>query len=457
MERERLGSRLGFIFMSASCAIGLGNVWRFPHVAGTNGGGLFFLIYIACLALVALPILAIEFSVGRASQRSIARSFHQLQPAGTKWGAMGYMGMAGNYLLMMFYTTLAGWMTNYLIRMVRGDFVVTSAEKAGAAFGAMLESPFQNVLWMVVYVTLGLLVCAMGLRRSVEKVTKLMMSGLFVILLILVINGLTLPGAGAGLKFLFVPRFEVLQEISIFKIIFEAIGQAFFTLSLGMGSMAIFGSFIGKERKLLGESANIVALDTLVSIMSGIVIFTAVFTFNISGERAGPGLVFITLPNIFSAMPFGRLWGSLFFLFINFAAFTTVIAVFENIIGCGMDLTGWSRKKVALANIPILIVASLPVALGFNVLSDIQPMGKDTSFLDLFDFILSNNILPLGGLVYVLFCMTKRGWGYKNFLEEVNAGKGLKFPTNLKFYFTYVVPAVMILVFVMGYITKFFA
>jgi NSS family neurotransmitter:Na+ symporter len=457
MQRERLGSRLGFIFMSASCAIGLGNVWKFPYLAGAYGGGLFFLIFIICLVLVALPILAVEFSVGRASQRSIARSFHELQPKGTKWHIMGYFGLAGNYLLMMFYTTVSGWMINYFIRMVRGDFVGADNAQVGNAFASMLASPSQNVLWMAVYTVLGFLVCAMGLRKSVEKITKLMMSGLFVILLILVINGLTLPGAADGLKFLFVPRFDVLQEQSIFRIIFEALGQAFFTISVGMGSMAIFGSFIDKQRRLLGESINVGILDMIVSIFSGIVVFTAVFTYNMPDDaRAGPGLIFLTLPNVFVHMPFGRFWGSMFFLFINFAAFTTVIAIFENIVGCFMDMTGWSRKKSALVNIPILIVASLPVALGFNVLSGIQPLGPGTNFLDLFDFILSNNILPIGAVVYVLFCMSKRGWGYDNFIKEINAGKGVKFPTNARFYFTYIVPVAVLFVFVMGYVTKFF-
>jgi len=437
--------------MSASCAIGLGNVWRFPYLAGMYGGGLFLFIFIACLVLLALPILAIEFSVGRASQRSIARSFHELQPKGTKWSIMGYVGMVGNYILMMFYTTLTGWMINYFFRTVRGDFSGLTPGEVGATFGAMLESPFQNVFWMAIMVILGSIVCALGLQKSVEFITKIMMSGLLVILIIMVINAFTLSGVREGLSFLFVPRLEVLKEHSLFDMIFAAMGQAFFTVSVGMGSMAIFGSYIGKDRRLLGEAVYVGLLDTSVSLLSGIVIFTAVFSYNLA-PAAGPGLVFVTLPNVFNSMPLGRFWGSLFFLFMTVAAFTTVIAVFENLIACFMDITGSSRTKSSMINIPIVIVGALPVALGFNVLSGIQPMGEGTVFLDLYDFVLSNHILPLGALVYVLFCMSKLGWGYNNFIAEVNQGKGLKFPTNAKWYFTYVVPIVVLFVFVMSYI-----
>jgi len=440
--------------MSASCAIGLGNVWRFPYLAGMYGGGLFLFIFIACLVLLALPILSMEFSVGRASQRSIARSFHELQPKGTKWSIMGYAGMVGNYILMMFYTTLTGWMINYFFRTVRGDFVGLTPDKVGATFGAMIASPFQNVFWMALMVILGFFVCAMGLQKSVEFITKIMMSGLLIILIVMVINAFTLSGVREGLSFLFVPRLEVLKEHSLFDMIFAAMGQAFFTVSVGMGSMAIFGSYIGKDRRLLGEAVYVGILDTSVSLLSGIVIFTAVFSYNLA-PAAGPGLVFVTLPNVFNAMPLGQFWGSMFFLFMTFASFTTVIAVFENIIACFMDITGFSRQKSSLVNIPIVIVGALPVALGFNVWSHIQLMGEGKDFLDLYDFILSNHILPLGALVYVLFCMVKRGWGYNNFVAEVNQGRGLKFPTNIKWYFTYIVPAIIIFVFIMSYVKLF--
>jgi len=356
---------------------------------------------------------------------------------------------------MMFYTTISGWMINYFFRLARGDFSGATPDQVGQTFGSMLASPFQNVGWMVVMVVAGFLVCALGLRNSVERVTKIMMSGLLVILLVLTVNGLTLSGAREGLAFLFVPRLDILNEYSLFKIISEAMGQAFFTVSVGMGSMAIFGSYIGKDRRLLGESINVGLLDMTVSLLSGIVVFTAVFTFAPGSVAAGPGLVFVTLPNVFAAMPLGRFWGALFFLFITFAAFTTVIAVFENLISCFTDITGWSRKKAALANIPIVIAGSLPVALGFNVLSGVQPMGEGSGFLDLYDFALSNNILPLGALVYVLFCMTKLGWGYQNFMTEVNEGKGLRFPSNLKWYFTFIIPAVILFVLTMSYIDKF--
>jgi len=454
MQREKLGSRLGFIFMSASCAIGLGNVWRFPFLAGTYGGGLFLIIFIGCMLLLGLPIMAMEFSVGRASQKSIIRSFHVLQPNGTKWGIMGYAGMIGNYILMMFYTIIAGWMAYYFVKMVRGDLVGVTTAEAGAAFGGMLGNPGLLIGWGAAMVILGLIVCALGLRKSVERVTKIMMSGLMIILIVLAIHGLTLPNAAEGLKFLFVPRLDVLQQHSIFTIIFAAMGQAFFSLSIGMGSMAIFGSYFGKDRRLFGESVYVGALDLSVSFLSGIVIFTAVFAYGLA-PGAGPGLVFVTLPNVFANMPGGQFWGSMFFLFITFAAFTTVIAVFENLVACLMDMLGWSRMKASLINIPIVILGGLPVALGFNVWENVNFGMPGWVFLDLYDFILSNNILPLGSLVYVLFCMIKKGWGWDGFIAEVNTGNGLRFPTNIRWYFTYIVPAAIILIFVMGYINMF--
>jgi len=454
MQRERLGSRLGFIFMGASCAIGLGNIWRFPFLAGMYGGGLFLIIFLACMFLLALPIMAMEFSVGRASQKSIIRSFHELQPKGTKWGIMGYVGLAGNYILMMFYTVVTGWMAYYFFKMVKGDLVGVSADQAGAAFGGMLGSPGLLIGWGTVMIILGMLVCALGLRKSVERVTKIMMSGLMIILIILAIHGFTMKNAAEGLKFLFVPRLEALQEHTIWEIIFAAMGQSFFTLSVGMGSMAIFGSYIGREHRLFGESVYVGFLDLSVSILSGVVIFTAVFAYDLA-PGAGPGLVFITLPNVFANMPLGRFWGSMFFLFISFAAFTTVIAVFENLVACLMDRFEWSRMKASIINIPIVILGSLPVALGFNVWGNINPIKPDWVFLDLYDFILSNNILPLGSLVYVLFCMVKKGWGWDNFIAEVNTGNGLRFPTSVKWYFSYIVPAGIIIIFIMGYINMF--
>jgi len=453
-QRENLGTRLGFLFLSAGCAIGLGNIWRFPFLAGTYGGGLFLVIFIACMLLLGLPIMAMEFSVGRASQKSIIQSFHQLQPKGTKWGIFGWVGMAGNYILMMFYTVVTGWMGYYFFKMVSGDLVGVSTAEAGAAFGAMLGNPALMIGWGVGIVIVGLIVCAIGLKKSVERVTKIMMAGLLIILIILCIHGFTLPNAAEGLKFLFVPRLEVLQEHSIFSIIFAAMGQAFFSLSLGMGSMAIFGSYIGKERRLFGESIYVGALDLTASLLSGVVMFTAISAFALN-PAAGPGLVFITLPNVFATMPLGRFWGSLFFLFICFAAFTTVIAVFENLVACLMDKFGWSRVKASIINIPIVILGGLPVALGFNVWENVNPIMPGWVFLDLYDFFLSSNILPLGSLVYVLFCMVKKGWGWDNFIKEVNTGEGIRFPTNIRWYFTYILPAAILVIFVMGYINMF--
>jgi len=455
MEREKLGSRLGFIFMSASCAVGLGNIWRFPYLAGTYCGGLFLVIFIGCMFLMALPIMAMEFSVGRASQKSIIRSFHELQPKGTKWHIMGYVGMAGNYILMMFYCTITGYMANYFVKTVSGEFVNATEDQVGAIFGGMLGSAGQNLGWMIFVVIAGLVICAIGLRKSVERVSKIMMSGLMIILIVLAVHGITMRNAGEGLKFLFIPRLEVLQEHNIWDIIFAAMGQSFFTLSVGMGSMAIFGSYIGKEHRLFGESVYVGFLDLAVSILSGVVIFTAVFAFN-QDPSAGFGLVFVNLPNVFNSMPLGRFWGSMFFLFISFAAFTTVIAVFENLVACLMDMLGWSRLKASMINIPIVILGGLPIAFGFNIWP-FEPMGPGTVFLDLYDFILSDNILPLGALIYVLFCMVKKGWGYQNFIAEVNTGNGLRFPTNIKWYFTYIVPVLIIIIFVMGYYNKFFA
>jgi len=440
--------------MSASCAIGLGNIWRFPFLAGTYGGGLFLIIFVACMLLLGLPIMSMEFSVGRASQKAIIKSFDELQPKGTKWSIFGWFGMFGNYILMMFYCVVAGWMGYYFVKMVRGDLVGATPEQVGGSFGGMLGNPGLMMGWDVAIVILGLLVCALGLRKSVERVTKVMMSGLMIILIVLTIHGFTLPNAGEGLKFLFVPRLEVLQEHSIFTIIFAAMGQAFFSLSIGMGSMAIFGSYIGKERRLFGESVYVGALDLAVSILSGIVMFTAISAYALN-PAAGPGLVFIALPNVFANMPGGQFWGSMFFLFISFAAFTTVIAVFENLVACLMDKFGWSRVKASLVNLPLVILGGVPIALGFNVWEGVQPMGEGTVFLDLYDFILSNNILPLGSLIYVLFCMVKKGWGWDNFIAEVNTGNGLRFPTNIRWYFTYILPAAIILIFVMGYINMF--
>ena len=456
MEREKFGSRLGFILISAGCAIGLGNVWRFPYIVGKYGGAAFILIYLVFLAIFGLPIMSMEFSVGRASGKSIADSFRSLEPKGTKWHLFGWFGMAGNYLLMMFYTTVTGWMFAYFFKMLRGDFVGKSAELISAQFGEMTSNPGILIAFMILSVVLGFFVCSFGLKKGVEKITKVMMLALLVIIAALAVRAVTLPGAGEGIKYYLVPNFKRMVENGLGDAVFAALGQAFFTLSIGMGSMAIFGSYISKDQKLMGETISIAALDTFVAFMAGLIIIPSCFAYKLD-PGAGPGLIFQTLPNMFSEMPGGRIWGALFFLFMIFAAMSTVIAVFENIISFGMDLWGWSRKKACLVNVFAVIVLSLPCALGFNLLSAIQPLGEGTTILDLEDFLISNNILPLGSLVYVLFCTVKKGgWGWSEFIKEVNTGEGIAFSKKLRFYATYILPVILIILWAQGYISMFF-
>lgn len=454
MEREKLSSRLGFILISAGCAIGLGNVWRFPHITGQYGGAAFVLIYLFFLLVLGLPIMTMEFSVGRASRLSVAKSFEKLEPKGTKWHIFGYFAMVANYLLMMFYTTIGGWMLLYFVKMASGEFVGKNPGEIVTIFENMVASPETLVIWMIITVLLGFGICAMGLQKGVEKITKIMMSSLFVIMVVLVIRAVTLPGASEGLKFYLLPDFKKMAEAGVFEVVSAAMGQAFFTLSIGIGSMAIFGSYIDKDRALLGESLNILTLDTLVAILSGLIIFPACFSFGVSAD-SGPNLVFITLPNIFNSMAGGRIWGTLFFIFMSFAALSTVIAVFENIISFAMDLWNFSRKKAVIINIFLIIILSLPCALGFNVLSGITPLGAGSNIMDLEDFIVSNNLLPLGSLVYLIFCTTRYGWGWDNFINEANTGKGLKFPKWLRIYVTYIMPLIVLFVFIQGYISKF--
>jgi NSS family neurotransmitter:Na+ symporter len=454
MEREKLSSRMGFIMLSAGCAVGLGNVWRFPFITGQYGGALFVIIYILFLIIFGIPVMSMEFSVGRGSGKSAARSFHVLEKKGTKWHLFSWAAMAGNYLLMMFYTTVSGWMLAYMVKTAKGDFAGLSPGEVGDAFGGFVSNPAAMVGWMFAACVLGFGICAGGLVKSVEKVSKVMMSLLFVILLILVIRAVTLPGAAAGLAFYLKPNLSAIRTHGWGTVAFAALGQAFFTLSLGVGSMAIFGSYLGREKRLFGESIAVTVLDTSTAFMAGLVIFPACFAFGIN-PGGGPGLIFATLPNVFNAMAFGRFWGTLFFLFMSFAAMSTVVAVFENIIAFAMDITGCSRAKSCLSNFVAMIVLSLPCALGFNVLSGIQPMGKGTMILDLEDFILSNNLLPLGALVYLLFCVSKRGWGWDNFIKEVDEGSGRRFPAIIRPYLTWVLPVMILLLFVFGYIEKF--
>lgn len=453
-EREKFSSRLGFILISAGCAIGLGNVWRFPYITGLYGGGIFVLIYFLFLIIFGLPIMVMEFSVGRASKKSIATSFDILEPKGSKWHFFKWFGMAGNYLLMMFYTTITGWMLAYLFFMIRGDFVGITSAEVETIFDNLTANAGASILWMIIACLLGFGVCSLGLQKGVEKVTKTMMLALLFIMSALVIRSVTLPNAGEGLKFYLLPHIDSIRENGLWSTIYAAMGQSFFTLSIGMGCMAIFGSYISQDRRLLGEGLSITILDTFVAIMAGLIIFPACFSFGVN-PGSGPGLVFITLPNIFNHMPLGRIWGIGFFIFMVFAALSTVIAVFENIISFGMDLSNWSRKKSVLINLIAVIILSIPVALGFNIWSSFAPLGEGSTILDLEDFIVSNNILPLGSLVYVLFCVSRYGWGWDSFLGEANEGTGLKFPKWLRPYLTFVLPILVLAIFILGYIEKF--
>lgn len=452
--REKFASRLGFILISAACSIGLGDVWRFPYITGQYGGGIFVLIYLICIFALGLPIMTMELAVGRASQKSIATSFNVMQRKGQKWHLMGYAGVVGNYLLMMFYTTIAGWMLAYFYKFMIGQFNGLNTQQVGQVFANLTANPVEMTVWMVITTVFCFGVCSLGLQEGVEKVTKVMMVLLLAIIVALSVKSLTLPNAGEGLSFYLLPDFHRMQENGIWETIFAAMSQAFFTLSLGVGSMAIFGSYIGKERTLFGESVHIAALDTAVSLVAGLIIFPACFAFGVDpGE--GPGLVFVTLPNIFNSMGGGRVWGALFFIFMTFAAYSTVIAVFENIIAFGMDLWGWSRKKASVINMFLMIILSLPCILGFNVLSWLHPLREGTIILDLEDFILSYNLLPLGSLIYLLFCVTRYGWGFDNYLKEVNTGQGLKLPRAVKGYFQWVLPVIILIVLIQGYINFF--
>ena len=453
-NRERFSSRLGFILISAGCAVGLGNVWRFPYITGQYGGAAFVLVYLIFLVLLGLPIMVMEFAVGRASQKSAARSFHVLEPAGTKWHLQGYACMAGNYLLMMFYTTVGGWMAAYIFKTLTGEFKGLDSDGVAAVFNDMLARPGYMTFWMVLVVLLSFFICSLGLQKGVERITKAMMSCLFLILLILCIRSVTLPGASEGLRFYLIPDFTRFTENGVGNTIFAAMGQAFFTLSLGIGAMAIFGSYIGKDHTLTGETINICLLDTLVAFLAGLIIFPSCFAFGVDPGQ-GPGLVFITLPNIFNQMVGGRIFGVLFFVFMTFAAQSTIIAVFENIISFSMDLFGTSRKKTVLINGIAIILLSLPCVFGFNIWSDFQPLGAGSTIQDLEDFIVSNNLLPLGSMVYLLFCTSRYGWGWKNFLAEADTCKGVKFPAWARVYVSYILPLIVLFIFIMGYYQKF--
>ncbi len=456
-KRETFSSRLGFVLISAGCAIGLGNVWRFPSITGQYGGAAFVLLYLLFLVILGLPVMVMELAVGRASQRSIALSFQRLEHAGTRWHWYSYVGFAGNYLLMMFYTVIAGWLLYYFVEMLRGSFAGLDAQGVAERFGGLMGQPWTMTAYMTVVICVGMLVCAQGLRNGVERVNKVMMICLLALMMVLAVNSILLEGAEEGLRFYLQPNFHNLVYDAegnwiLGEAVFAAMGQAFFTLSLGIGAIAIFGSYIGKEHRLAGEALRIGVLDTCVAFVAGLIIFPACSAFGVStGE--GPALVFMTLPNIFNAMPMGRLWGAAFFLFLSFAALSTVIAVFENIISFTMDRWWMSRKKAVLINLVGVFLLSLPCVLGCNLWSGFTVLGMDISGIE--DFLVSQNILPLGSLVYVLFCTSRRGWGWDKFLAEANEGQGLAFPKNVRFYVTYILPAIVLFIFVMGYWDKF--
>lgn len=449
MGRESFKSRLGFILVSAGCAIGIGNVWRFPYVAGQNGGGIFVLFYLLFLVIMGLPVLTMELAVGRASRKSAVLGYKALEKPGSRWHIHGWVAIFGCYMLMMYYTTVSGWMVTYFYKFVKGDFVSgMNAEQTGAAFAGLLSDPLQMAFWMILTVVVGFFVCSRGLQNGLEKISKIMMSALLVLIVVLAVHSLTLSGAGEGIKFYLVPNMDTVRQVGIKNVITAAMNQSFFTLSLGVAAMEIFGSYMGKEQTLAGEGVRICALDTFVAIMAGFIMFPACFSYGVQVD-AGPSLIFITLPNVFVNMAGGRVWGSLFFLFMTFASFSTVIAVFENIMSFGMDMFGWSRKKSALINCIIILVASMPCVLGYNVWSNLHIIGA-RDILDSEDFIVSNLLLPIGSLIYLLFCVTKWGWGYDKYLEEANTGKGLKIAKGLKTYFQFILPILILIILIQG-------
>lgn len=449
MKRESFKSRLGFILVSAGCAIGIGNVWRFPYVAGQNGGGIFVLFYLIFLVAMGLPVLTMELAVGRASRKSAVLGYKALEKPKSRWHIHGWVAMFGCYMLMMYYTTVSGWMVAYFFKFLKGDFRSgMTADDTAAAFSGLLADPGQMTFWMVVTVVLGFLVCSRGLQNGLEKISKFMMSALLILIVVLAVHSFTLPCAGKGIEFYLIPNLDTVSDVGIKNVITAAMNQAFFTLSLGVAAMEIFGSYMGKEHTLAGEGAKICALDTFVAIMSGLIIFPACFSYGVE-VGAGPSLIFITLPNVFVNMTGGRVWGCLFFMFMTFASFSTVIAVFENIMSFAIDMFGWSRNKAALVNCVIILIASLPCVFGYNIWSDLNLIGG-RDVLDSEDFIVSNLLLPIGSLVYLLFCVTKWGWGFEKYLDEANTGKGLKISKKLKPYFQFILPLLILFILIQG-------
>lgn len=450
MERESFRSRLGFLLVSAGCAIGIGNVWKFPFITGQYGGGVFVLFYLVFLVIMGAPVLMMELAVGRGSRKSAVGGYKALEPNGSVWHIHGWVAIIGCYLLMMYYTTVSGWMLNYAVKFATGAFEGMAPDSAGSVFGAMLSSPAQMLIFMAITVVGGILVCSFSLQKGVENITKIMMTGLLILIVILAVHSMTLPGAKDGLKFYLLPDFGRAKQAGLWKVATAAMNQSFFTLSLGISSMEIFGSYMSKDHSLAGESLRICVLDTFVAIVAGLIIFPACFSYGVD-TTAGPALIFMTLPQVFLNMQGGRMWGTLFFIFMTFASFSTVIAVFENLIAAGMDNFGWSRKKSAFINLFILLLTSVPCALGYNVLSNVHLIGP-RDILDSEDFIVSNLLLPIGALIYLLFCVTRFGWGYENFLKEANTGEGPKLSAKLRPYFLYVLPVLILIIFIGGLI-----
>lgn len=447
-ERESFGSRIGFLLVSAGCAIGIGNVWKFPFVTGQNGGGVFVLFYLIFLVILGAPILTMELAVGRGSKKSALGAFTSLEPAGSKWHIHGVVCMLGNLLLMMYYTTVAGWMLDYFVKFLTGSFETVTAENVPDVFSHMLSSPKEMMLFMTITVVGGIVVTSLGIQNGVERISKIMMSALLGLIVILAIHSLLLPGAAEGLDFYLMPSFERAKNIGLFNVITAAMNQSFFTLSVGIASMEIFGSYMSKDNSLGGESIRICALDTFVALMSGLIIFPACFSYGVE-TTAGPSLIFITLPQVFLPMQGGRIWGTLFFLFMSFASFSTIIAVFENIVTFGMELFGWERKKSSAISFAVLFVTSIPCVLGYNILSNVHLIGG-RDILDSEDFIVSNLLLPLGSLVFLLFCVTRWGWGFDNYMQEANTGNGFKIKPWMKPYFQFVMPILILLIFFTG-------
>ncbi len=449
MKRESFKSRLGFLLVSAGCAIGIGNVWRFPYVVGENGGGIFVLFYLLFLVAMGLPVLTMELAVGRGSRKSAVLAYKELEKPKSKWHIHGWFAILGCYVLMMYYTTVSGWMVSYFYKFVTGEFKAgMDVDATGSVFPDLLADPKQMGFWMILTVIVGFIVCSRGLQNGLERISKIMMTALLVLIVVLAVHSITLSGAGEGLRFYLIPNLSTVEKVGIGNVISAAMNQAFFTLSLGVAAMEIFGSYMSKDHALAGEGVRICALDTFVAVMSGLIIFPACFSYGVE-VTSGPKLIFVTLPNVFVNMAGGRIWGSLFFLFMTFASFSTVIAVFENIMSFAMDMFGWSRNKTAIINCIIILIASLPCVLGYNVWSDLHLIGG-RDVLDSEDFLVSNLLLPLGSLIYLLFCVTKWGWGFDNYIEEVNTGSGLKMSRKLKPYFQFVLPVLILIILIQG-------